>query len=305
MNALTRPTWVTNSDMTLPPIRRLGGDAVDEPSVPALIHSWRTEMVAANCADRTIETWPAIVRRAALATGLPAHRMTVEAIAYWLAAFTNGHTRRTYWVALTAWHRHLVAARVITDSPMDALKRPKLPNGCPRPVSTIGLHRLLDAPLRPRTRAQVILGAFLGLRVHEIAKVRGEDFDLDSGVIVVKGKGGRTDTLPLHPDVVALVETMPRHGWWFPSQMNPDRPIDPRTVTTQVKRAMIAAGVPGKPHGLRAWFATGLLRAGVDVRTVQTLMRHANLNTTQLYLEVVDEERLAAVLRLPGWHTDP
>lgn len=103
---------------------------------------------------------------------------------------------------------------------------------------------------------------------------------------------------------MALAETMPRAELWFPSQMNPDRAVSPITVGSQVKRAMVDAGVQGRPHGLRAWFATSMLRAGVDVRIVQTLMRHVSLNTTMLYLEVVDEERLAAVLRLPGWRTD-
>lgn len=135
-------------------------------------------MVAANCAAQTIKKWPAIVRRGALAMGTPADRMVAAEIAYWLATFTNGHTRRTYWVALHSWNTYLVASGVRPDNPLTKLRRPKMPRGCPRPVSTIGLHQLLDSDLKPRTRAMVVLGAFAGLRVHEVAKVKGDDFDL-------------------------------------------------------------------------------------------------------------------------------
>lgn len=280
----------------------MDGFTPGEVDIPTLISAWCTTMVAANFSARTIESWVAIVGRAARATGQMPVAFSAPAVAHWLAGHTNAHTRRTYWIALMAWSRHLVACEVRPDNPMDALRRPSLPRGCPRPVSTISLYRILDHErLKERTRGMILLAAYAGLRVHEVAKVRGEDFDIDQMLIQVHGKGGRSDMLPLHPVLLPVVAAMPDRGFWYPTPIQPaGRPIDPRTVTSLIKGAMTAAGVAGVPHGLRAWYATSLLRAGVDVRTVQTLMRHASLNTTQLYLEVVDEHRRAAVLRLPS-----
>jgi site-specific recombinase XerD len=144
-----------------------------------------------------------------------------------------------------------------------------------------------------------LLAAYQGLRVHEIAKMHGRDVDLGGALLRVSGKGGVVAELPLHSEVERAALTMPRSSWWFSSTFAPDRPIQGRTVTTHISTAMRRAGVAGVPHSLRHWHATALLRGGTDIRTVQTLMRHASLATTQVYLEVTDEDRRAAVLRLP------
>ena len=61
---------------------------------------------------------------------------------------------------------------------------------------------------------------------------------------------------------------------------------------------MIRAGVPGSAHQLRHWFGTALVKAGVDLRTVQTLMRHSNLTSTAIYTLVADEQRIDGIGRL-------
>lgn len=278
----------------------MDGFTTAEPDIPALLDAWCALLFAANCSPQTVRNWLGIVGRAASYGCVGPTALTSEGVAYYLATFNNGHTRRTYWIGLMSWCRFLVDSEVRADNPMTRLRRPKLPRGCPRPISTISLYRMLGQDrLKERTRGMILLAAYAGLRVHEVAKVRGEDFDIDQMLIEVRGKGGHTDLLPLHPQVLAVVERMPTRGLWYPSRANPGHAIDARTVTSTIKGAMVAADVSGVPHGLRAWYATSLLRAGVDVRTVQTLMRHASLNTTQLYLEVVDEARRAAVLTLP------
>lgn len=260
---------------------------------------WQTEMRAANFSERTIHAWRAIVERTARGAETDAAALTTTHLAYHLAGFTNGNTRRTYYIGLAAWTRWLVARGHRADDPAAVLRRPRAPRGVPHPVSTPSLARLLSSPMPGRTRAMVLLAAYQGLRVHEVAKIRGEDLDLEGEVLRVVGKGGVVAELPLHPEVAALSEVMPREGWWFVSAMSPGRAIASRTVTSHITTAMRRAGVAGVPHSLRHWYATALLRAGTDVRTVQTLMRHASLATTQVYLEVVDEGRRAAVLRLP------
>jgi integrase/recombinase XerD len=79
------------------------------------------------------------------------------------------------------------------------LPRPKVPKREPRPVSKAGLRQLLDTNMHERTRIMILLAVLAGLRVHEIAKFRGEDIDLDRARCASRARGGRTDTIPLHP----------------------------------------------------------------------------------------------------------
>ena len=72
-------------------------------------------------------------------------------------------------------------------------------------------------------------------------------------------------------------------------------------VSTVIGKAMRRAGVPGTAHALRHWYATALVESGADLRTVQTLMRHASLATTERYVRVDEQRRVDAVERLDPW----
>lgn len=179
------------------------------------------------------------------------------------------------------------------------LPRPKSPKGCPRPVSDPALRDLLEMRMHHRTRVMILLAALAGLRVHEIAKLRGEDVDLDARTLRVTGKGGRTDNVPLHHLLVAAALTMPRRGWWFPANnRRPGEHLHDKSVSDIIGDVMRRAGVPGTPHSLRHWYGTNLVRTGADLRTAQTLLRHANLQTTAIYVQVADGKRVEAIDRL-------
>lgn len=184
------------------------------------------------------------------------------------------------------------------------LPRPKMPQSTPQPLTDEQLCALLATNMRRKTRAMILLAALAGLRVHEIAKLRGEDVDLHERTLRVTGKGNRTETLPLHPLLVELAATMPRSGYWFMGNATrPGEPIARRSVTEVIQMVMMRAGIPGgTAHKLRHWYATKLVAGGTDLRTVQTLMRHANLNTTAIYVKVADTKRIDAIdrLALPG-----
>jgi hypothetical protein len=145
----------------------------------------------------------------------------------------------------------------------------------------------------------IILGAYQGLRAAEIAKIRGEDLDLDDMMLRVLGKGGVDARLPIHPEVAAVAKTMPARGYWFPAPRTPG-PRAPGLVSTIISVAMRTAGVRGTAHSLRHWYGTTLVHTGTDLRTTQTLMRHATLATTERYIAVGGERQIAGVLRLPG-----
>lgn len=149
----------------------------------------------------------------------------------------------------------------------------------------------------------ILLAAFAGLRVHEIAKVRGDHLDLIGRQFVVTGKGAVTATLPLHHMLIEQAYRMPREGWWFPG---PDHGHQRReSIGGTIKEAMIRAGVAGSAHQLRHWFLSELVETGTDLRTVQDLGRHADLSSTAIYTQVTDRRRAEGVDRLNPWRADP
>lgn len=179
------------------------------------------------------------------------------------------------------------------------LTRPKEPETPPHPISHEEARRLLTTRMHHRTRVMILLAMFAGLRVHEIAKFRGEHISLDRGTMSVEGKGGKRAVLPLHPLIREAAATMPRRGWWFPS--NSTRKGDHVLrggVSDIITQAMRRADIDASPHALRHYFGTALVEAGVDLRTVQTLMRHSNLATTARYIAVTDAQRTDAIDRL-------
>lgn len=209
----------------------------------------------------------------------------------------SSSSRATYHASIRAYHAWLVRTGQRPDDPTLETPTPKRPKGLPRPVTDAKLFSMLEGVNRRRTRMMIMLAAFCGLRVHEIAKIRGEDVDLDGQVLYVNGKGGKVSMIPLHQDVAALAEDFPREGWWFPSYVL-DGPIRPGAVSKAIHKTMVRNGVAGKPHQLRHWYGTTLVRNGVDLRTVQELMRHESLATTQIYTQVSDVQRRKAISAL-------
>lgn len=269
------------------------------PSLDSMLASWSTYMRVQGHSSRTIECRRWLVRRAVTATEQPAERMTPEAVTYWLAGFTNSKTRATYFDGVASFYRWLEVAGYEHSNPMPRVPRPRSPRGLPRPCSDRALTAILALPGLPAdTRAMVSLGAYAGLRIHEIAKFSGDQVDADAGTLRVLGKGCRDSVLPLHRDLAELALVMPA-SFWFPSPIRRGEPLGRGAAWAHITRAADLAGVVLTPHQLRHWFGTSLVRQGVDLRRVQILMRHSSLATTQGYIEIADAELLVAVLRLP------
>lgn len=266
---------------------------------PLFVGEWETWQRAQSLSSRTIaERVSTVCRFGEWLDGVGPHAADAAMVAEWLAdgGEWTPRTRMTYYVQLGSWFRWLQLLDHRIDNPMVKVGRPKRVRCEPRPITDDNLRRLLRSQMYKRTRAMVLLAAMQGLRAHEIAKVKGEHLDLVDRSMDVVGKGGHRATLPLHPLVVEIAYQMPRIGYWFPGD---DRGHQRReSVCSTVKAAMVRAGVPGSAHQLRHWFGTALMRAGVDLRTVQTLMRHANLESTAIYTEVADEQRVKGIHRL-------
>jgi integrase/recombinase XerD len=130
-----------------------------------------------------------------------------------------------------------------------------------------------------------------GMRISEVMKLRRQDLKPgDNPRIIVQGKGGRERIANPSPHLIeALVTKVPPVknplGYVFPSPLNEGEHIKPDTVRFHIRKAF---GKGNNPHRLRHTFATKLLEAGVDLRTIQELLGHANVNTTAIYTHVAN-----------------
>ena len=235
------------------------------------------------------------------------------------------------WLALQSSHgraratvaRRSASARAFTAwcvrrglAPVDAGERlasPQVTRTLPVVLDTSQAGQLMDvaavmaddgSPVALRDRCLVELLYATGVRVSELCAADVADVDLERGTIRVLGKGGRERTVPFgRPARQALLD------WLGARPMLAERPagplfvgargarIDPRTVRRVVHRLSVAAGGPElAPHGLRHTAATHVLEGGADLRTVQELLGHATLATTQRYTHV-SVERLRATFR--------
>lgn len=264
-----------------------------------LLAEWSQWMSAGGMSIRTITDRVQLVERFEASAQVDSLDAGWRDVARFLACdrFSAG-TRQTYYAHLCTWFAWLVLMEYRPDNPTAKLRAPARARRRPRPTSLEQLTRILNTRMHHRTRAMVLLGAYEGLRVSEIATFRGEQ--LAGGELRVTGKGGVEADLPIHELVAAIAETMPAAGYWFPSPTRPGRPIKGNSVSGILGQLMKRAGVPGTPHSLRHFFGTETLRAsGGNLIVTKELMRHANVATTAMYTEIDSTARTAAVRGLP------
>lgn len=229
---------------------------------------------------------------------------TAMNIMRWLTAnqqWSDG-TACTYFGYLRAWYKWLQMHDHRLDNPTIKVGSPRCPDRAPQPVSDNGVMRLLKTRMHHRTRVMILLAMLAGLRVSEIAKVRGEHVDPTVPSIWVDGKNRKARTLPLHQLLVEAAATMPRHGYWFPANSTrPDEHVLGKSVSHIISLTMRRADIAGTPHKLRHWFGTTLLHDGADLLTVKELLRHASVSTTQAYVKIPDARRHDAISMLDPW----
>lgn len=218
--------------------------------------------------------------------------VTREDVREWLELLVDGGAESS-WVSV-----HLSALRTIFDKMCGrnvtlGLITPRRPLKFPTVLSTNEVKNLLVAA--PSLRDKLLLGLMYatGMRVSEVARLRMRDIDFDrSGIVVRQGKGRKDRIVMLPQSFRGLLErlrTMQRgDDFLFPSPMETDRHVNPRTIQRAMHRACHLAGIerPATCHTLRHSFATHLLESGTDIRFIQQLLGHLRLETTTLYTKL-------------------
>lgn len=258
------------------------------------LDEYETWLRSWGASDDTVRGRVSVARGRIDAWGLDG--FTPDNIQRWLARPNLARwSRSTYHGHLTDFCSWLVATGRLEADPMEGVRKPRRPKSLPRPLSEAEVAKVLLAAAG-RQRDWILLALLAGLRAHEIAKIRGEDVTVEH--IYVDGKGGVRAELPTHPDLWATAQTYPRSGWWFPSAKVPGEPIAGATVSNYTGQFFRSLGISGSIHRCRHVYGTRLLRSGVNIRTVQKLMRHASLETTATYTAVDEDELRNAIGRL-------
>ena len=208
-----------------------------------------------------------------------------------------------------AFFKFLTRRKVIEVNPARRVKTPKLPQRLPRAVPVDEAFALMEAPdtekvlgLRDAAMLEVLYGG--GLRVSELCGLDVADLDVKSRTVRVLGKGNKERFCPLHEGAIDAVKVwLERRGELL---VKPAKKQDPaalflnfrggrlttRSVERHLDRYVTQLGLNRKmsPHALRHSFATHLLAGGADIRSIQELLGHASLSTTQRYTAVSFEQ---------------
>ncbi len=212
-------------------------------------------------------------------------------------------TVRLHFSALRSFYKFLSQRHGLKQNPLLDVQLPKAEKKLPVVLNARQVEELLEAPLKVPISRQTpswmpardaaILELFYstGMRLHELAALNVRDFDFITETVRVFGKGGKERLCPLGGPAVRAIEryrseARVHEGPLFVSKLR--KRLSARSIWAMVKKYLGHTGIPINisPHKLRHSFATHLLDNGADLRSVQALLGHASLSTTQIYTQV-------------------
>jgi len=216
-------------------------------------------------------------------------------------------TVRSKLACLSSFFGFLQDMGYVSGNPAKRLPLPKLEQHVPVTLSEEQAQQLLAAAELPWHRCLVMLLLATGIRRGEAVQISLEEMDLTNRQLLVHGKGAKQRIVPLTRQAVTAIQQYLPHRPKTESRRlfvnSRGQPIRGYMVNAALDEMLEEAGLADQgitPHKLRHTFATQLIHKGVDVRTVQELLGHADLGTTARYLHSDVRTKLAAVGRLTG-----
>jgi integrase/recombinase XerD len=228
----------------------------------------------------------------------------IQIIRYFQALRSAGISARSVARALAAIRglfRFLVSEKHLKHDPTENIENPKLWTTLPKSMPPEDVESLLRAPDRTtsdglRDAAMLELLYATGLRVSELIHVKVEDLVMDAGFLRTIGKGSKERIVPFGDSakntIVAYIEQgrsdFDKHADPHLFLSNRGRPMSRQAFWMKIVRYARQAGIAGhiSPHVLRHSFATHLLENGADLRSVQMMLGHTDISTTQIYTHV-------------------
>lgn len=267
--------------------------------------------LAARRSPRTVDAYRRDLMSLASFRGGAAGDADIEDLERWLAGMRadglapSTVARRAS--AVRAYFRHLVLIGTKSENPAASLQLPRRPRRLPRALSPAETERLIDAAagttprsLRDRALVELLYGA--GLRVSEAVGLERGGIDVDERVVRVLGKGDKERLVPLgRPAAEAVRRYLALGRPHLDRRYRPELflnarggPLTRAGAFLVLRKLAAKAGLEPErvhPHLLRHSFATHLLEGGADLRSVQEMLGHADLGTTERYTHISDRRR--------------
>ena len=217
------------------------------------------------------------------------------------------NSQNYYLIALRVFLKYLRKMKIDSVSP-DQIELAKTTERELDLITQDELKRLLSAPegnnlksLRDRAIMELLFST--GLRVSELCSLKRDSFDLKKDEFSIRGKGGKIRIVFLSSDAKESVKKYLDNRQDVddalfvrqdkePGKIGKSLSLTPRSVERSIKRYAIKAGISKKvtPHVIRHTFATDLLQNGADIRSVQVMLGHSNISTTQIYTHITDKQ---------------
>lgn len=228
----------------------------------------------------------------------------IHVIRYFQALRSSGISARSVARALAAirgLYRFLATEKIVTKDPTENVENPKLWSSLPKSLAAADIEALLAAPdtgdaAGLRDKAILELMYATGLRVSEVTRVRVDDLVLDAGFLRTIGKGSKERIVPFGDAAKeAILRYLELGRTEFDRFGDPHlflsrrgRPFSRQSIWIKIDRYARNAGIAIhiSPHMLRHSFATHLLEHGADLRSVQMMLGHSDISTTQIYTHV-------------------
>ena len=268
-------------------------------------------LLTARGSPRTVDAYRRDLAGLATFRGGNVADATVEELERWIAAMRadglapSTVARRAS--AVRTYFRHLVLIGTRSENPAASLQLPRRPRRLPRALSPAETERLIDASvgtaprsLRDRALVELLYGA--GLRVSEAVGLEKNGVDVEERIVRVLGKGGKERLVPLgRPAAEAVRRYLALGRPHLDRRYRPELflnarggPLTRAGAFLILRRLAEKAGLEPErvhPHLLRHSFATHLLEGGADLRSVQEMLGHADLGTTERYTHISDRRR--------------
>lgn len=219
--------------------------------------------------------------------------------------YTKSTTARKL-ATLRSFYKFLIRRGLVSVHPLSTIRTPKQEKRLPKCLDLEQVQKLLDAPgdgdlLASRDKAMLEVLYSSGIRVSELVELEMSDLDLQEGVLRVKGKGRKDRLTPIGSQAIKAIQRYfemragdakcqaNTSGRVFLNKHGEE--LSTRSVRRKLDKYLVAAGLdPGiSPHTLRHSFATHLLNNGADLRSVQELLGHQSLSTTQIYTHLTTD----------------
>ena len=226
----------------------------------------------------------------------------LEYLAYLFGQKLEGKSVARNLSSLKAFHNYLILKDITKSNPCEKIETPKFVKSIPSSLSENEVEKLLDAPdentfigIRDKTMIETLYSC--GLRISELVDLEIIHVNLRQGVIRVLGKGQKERLVPMGQKLINLIgiyfskleENKIKNSSNFLFLSQRGKKITRQAFWHRIKIYATKAGLDNNkisPHILRHAFATHLLNNGADLRVVQLLLGHSDLNTTQIYTEV-------------------